>query len=87
MGFEVIAHKKPSYSGLAGTVIILLSLVSLGISVLFAYLFITGKGNNFFYGTMLSAEFFIAGIILALYLKYFLGFREVSEDRKEELLW
>ena len=71
----------------AAGVIVLLSVLSLCMSVLFAYLFITGKGNNFLYGTMLSLEFLMAGIILALYLKYFLGFREVSEDREEELLW
>ena len=71
----------------AAGVIVLLSVLSLCMSVLFAYLFITGRGNNFLYGTMLSLEFLMAGIILALYLKYFLGFREVSEDREEELLW
>ncbi len=87
MGFEVITNKKPTYSGVAGGIIVVLSVVSLGISVAFAYLFITGKGNNFLYGTMLSTEFLVVGVILALYLKYFLGFREVSEDRKEELLW
>ncbi len=87
MSFEIINIKRPSYSIVAGGVIVLLSIVSLFISVLFAYLFITGKGNNFIFGTMLAVEFLIAGIILILYLKYFLGFREVSEDREEELLW
>lgn len=87
MGFEIINSKKPSYSMAAAGAIVLLSIISLCISVLFAYMFITGKGNNFIYGTMLSLEFLMAGIILALYLKYFLGFREVSEDREEELLW
>lgn len=87
MSFEIIHSKKPSYSMAAAGAIVLLSILSLCISVLFAYLFITGNGNNFIYGTMLSTEFLIAGIILALYLKYFLGFREVSEDREEELLW
>ncbi len=87
MGFEVIHSKKPSYSISAAITITLLSLASLVISVLFAYLFITGKSTNFIIGMMLSAEFLVAGIILVVYLKYFLVFREVSEDRKEELLW
>jgi|YelNatPaOPRAMG01_1025707.scaffolds.fasta_scaffold07798_6 hypothetical protein len=87
MGFEVIDFKKPSYALGATVVIVILSILILGISVLFFYLFITGKGNNFWYGTMLSTEFLFAGIILVLYLKYFAGIRKVSEDRKEELLW
>ncbi len=87
MGFEILHSKKPSYSIAATAAIIMLSILSLCISVLFAYLFITGKGNNFIMGTLLSIEFFITGIILTLYLKYFLEFREVSEDREEELLW
>ncbi|MGB9735221.1 MAG: hypothetical protein ACPL1H_03215 [bacterium] len=87
MGFEVIEIKKPSYAIWVTITIVILSLVSLGISVVFAYLFITGKGNNFIYGTILSINFLITGVILVLYLKYFIGVREVSEDRKEELLW
>ncbi len=87
MGFEVIHSKKPSYSLVAAAVIIILSVVLLGISVLFAYLFITGKGTNHILGTMLSLEFLIAGVILILFLKYFIVFRKVSEDREEELLW
>ncbi|MGC8899911.1 MAG: hypothetical protein ACP5JP_02995 [bacterium] len=87
MGFEVIEIKKPSYAIWVTITIVILSLASLGISVVFAYLFITGKGNNFIYGTILSINFLITGVILVLYLKYFIGVREVSEDRKEELLW
>ncbi|MGC8578771.1 MAG: hypothetical protein ACP5QW_00145 [bacterium] len=87
MGFEVIEVKKPSYAIWVTITIVILSLASLGISVVFAYLFITGKGNNFIYGTILSINFLITGVILVLYLKYFIGVREVSEDRKEELLW
>lgn len=87
MGFEIIHSKKPSYSIVAAGAIVILSILSLCISVVFAYLFITGKGDNFIMGTMLSLEFLVAGLILIIYLKYFLVFREVSEDRKEEFLW
>lgn len=87
MGFEIIHSKKPSYSIAATGVIVLLSILSLCLSVLFAYLFITGQGTNVIMGTLLSLELLIAGIIITLYLRFFLEFREVSEDRKEELLW
>lgn len=87
MSFEIIGTNKPSYALWAAMAIIILAIASLCLSMLFAYLFITGKGNNFVYGTIISTNFLIAGIILILYLKYFIGIREVSEDRKEELLW
>ncbi len=87
MGFEVIDEKKPSYSVGAMTAIVLLSIVLLGIGVTFAYLLISGKGNDYMMGTLLAFEFLIAGVDVILYARYFVGFREVSEDREEELLW
>lgn len=87
MGFEVIHEEKPSYSGGAMTAIVLLSIILLGIGVIFAYLLISGKGNDYIMGTLLSLEFLIAGVDVVLYARYFVGFREVSEDREEELLW
>ena len=87
MGFEVIHSKKPSYSMAAAGGIVLLSILSLCISALFAYLFITGRGDNLVMGTMVSAEFLIAAVVITLYLRYFLEFREVSEDREEGMLW
>ncbi len=87
MGFEVIDSKEPSYSMAGGMTIVVLSVLSLCMSALFAYLFITGTGTNFVYGMILAVEFLIAGAVIVLYLKSFIGVREVSEDRKEELLW
>ncbi|GBE52154.1 hypothetical protein BMS3Bbin14_00618 [bacterium BMS3Bbin14] len=87
MGFEVIHEEKPSYSGGAMAAIVLLSIILLGIGVVFAYLLISGKGNDYIMGTLLSLEFLIAGVDVVLYARYFIGFREVSEDREEELLW
>ncbi len=87
MGFEVIDEKEPSYSVGAMTAIVLLSIVLLGIGVTFAYLLISGKGNDYMMGTLLAFEFLIAGVDVILYARYFVGFREVSEDREEELLW
>ncbi len=87
MGFEVIKERRPSYSKSAAAVIVVLSMILLGIGVAFAYLFISGEGNDYIMGTLLAAEFLVAGIEVILYARYFIAFREVSEDRKEELLW
>ena len=87
MSFEVIHEKKPSYSPLAMVAVIVLSVLLLGLSVVFAYLLISGKGNNYILGTLLAFGFLIGGIEVVLFARYFIAFREVSEDRKEELLW
>jgi len=87
MGIEIIREKRPSYSAAAMAVIIILAAVLLGMSVAFAYLLISGKGNNYLLGTLLAFQFLIAGIEVVVYAKYFMVFREVSEDREEELLW
>lgn len=87
MSFEVIREKKPSYSVFAMVVVIILSMVLLGMGIVFAYLLISGKGNNYILGTLLAFEFFIAGIEVVVFARYFMAFREVSEDREEELLW
>jgi hypothetical protein len=87
MGIEVIREKKPTYSVAAMAVIIVLAAVLLGVAAAFAYLMISGKGNNYQLGTMLALEFLVAGIEVVLFARYFIAFREVSEDREEELLW
>jgi hypothetical protein len=68
-------------------VILVLSILLLGMGAAFAYLLISGKGNDYLLGTLLAFEFLIAGIEVVLYARYFIAFREVSEDREEELLW
>jgi hypothetical protein len=87
MSFEITAEKKPLYSKAATGVILVLSILLLGIGAAFAYLLISGKGNDYLLGTLLAFEFLIAGIEVVLYARYFIAFREVSEDREEELLW
>jgi hypothetical protein len=87
MGIEVIQEKKPTYSVAAMAVIIVLAAVLLGVAASFAYLMISGKGNNYQLGTLLAFEFLVAGIEVVLFARYFIAFREVSEDREEELLW
>jgi hypothetical protein len=87
VSIEVIQEKRPTYSAAAMAVIIILAVALLGIGTAFAYLLISGKGNNYQLGTLLAFEFLIAGLEVVLYAKYFVSFREVSEEREEELLW
>ncbi len=87
MSFEIIHQKKPSYSGGMAALIVLLSLLLLGLGVAFAYLLVSGKGGNYALGTLTAFIFLIAGIDIVLFTKTFVPFREVSEDREEELLW
>jgi hypothetical protein len=87
MAFEIIQEKRPFYSGAATVAIILISVILLGLGIAFAYLLISGKGNNYLLGTILAFEFLCAGIAVVLYGRAFVAFREVSEDREEELLW
>ncbi len=87
MGFEVIKELKASYSRVASIVVSGLAVLLLGIAVAFAWLVISGKGNVYLLGVLLAFEFLIAGIEILLYARYFIPYREVSEDRAEELLW
>ena len=87
MSIEIIREKKPSYAAAAMAMIIVLAVMLLGMGVAFAYLLVSGKGNNYLLGTLLAFEFLIAGIEVVLFSRYFITFREVSEDRDEELLW
>lgn len=87
MSFEVLHERKPSYSVIAMVVVTVLAMVLLGLGIAFAYLLISGKGNNYILGTLLAFEFLIAGIEVVVFSRYFIEFREVSEDREEELLW
>jgi hypothetical protein len=87
MSTEVIHEKKASCSAAAMAAITILALMLLGIGALFAYLLISGRGNNYLLGSLLALEFLIAGVEVLLYGRYFIAFREVSEDRQEELLW
>ena len=87
MSFEIIEEKKPTYSKSAAIAVLVLSILLLGAGVTFAYLLITGKGSDYLLGTLLAFEFLIAGVEIVLFARYFIPFREVSEDRGEELLW
>ncbi len=87
MSFEIIQEKRPSYSGLAMAAIVVLSLVLLAMAVLFAYLLLSGKGDDYLLGTLLGFELLVAGVEILLFARCFIPFREVSEDREEELLW
>jgi hypothetical protein len=87
MSVEVLHEKRPSCSALAMGVITVLALMLLGMGAVSAYLLISGRGNNYLLGSLLAFEFLIAGVEVILYARFFIAFREVCEDREEELLW
>ncbi len=87
MSFDIITERKPAYPNTATIVVLILSILLLCSGVTFAYLLITGNGNDYLLGTLLACEFLIAGVEIVIFVRYFIPFREVSEDREEELLW
>jgi hypothetical protein len=87
MSFEIIQEKKPSYPKAAMIAVVVLSILLLGAGTAFAYFLISGQGNDYLWGTLFAFEFLIAGIEIVLFARYFVPFREVSEDREEEVLW
>ncbi len=87
MSFEIIQQRKPSYPRAAVIAISILGILLIGAGIAFAYLLITGKGTDYLLGTLLAFEFLVAAVEIVLFSRYFIPFREVSEDREEELLW
>ncbi|MEJ2031885.1 MAG: hypothetical protein P8Y63_02350 [Deltaproteobacteria bacterium] len=87
MSFEVLQEKRPSCSAAAMTLMIVFSVLLLGLAVAFSYLLVSGRGNDYLLGTMLSLEFLVVGVLLIFYAKGFVTFRQVAEDREERLLW
>jgi hypothetical protein len=87
MSFDIVQEKKPTYPKSAMIVVLILSILLLGAGAAFAYLLVSGHGHDYLWGTLLAFEFLIAGIEIVLFARYFVPFREVSEDREEELLW
>lgn len=87
MAFELIKEEKPSSPPVALAAIVVLGLLLIALAVAFAYLLISGRGNDYLLGALLGFEFLVAGLEVLVYGRFFLPFREVSEDREEELLW
>jgi len=87
MSHEVLREKQPAASAAAMVLIIGLALLLLTLAAVFAWLLLTGRGSDYLMGTLLAGEFFLAGLLLVLYAKNFVVFRQVSEERKERLLW
>jgi len=87
MSFEIIQEKRPAYPKAAIIAVLVLSILLLAAGTAFAYFLISAQGSDYLWGTLLAFEFLIAGIEIVLFARYFVPFREVSEDREEELLW
>ncbi len=87
MSFEIIEEEKPLYPKAAVLAVLVLAVLLLGAGIAFAWLLVTGTGSDYLLGTLLASEFLIAGLEIVIFARYFIPFREVSEDREEELLW
>lgn len=87
MSFELLKQRQPSCSRSATVLVVLLAALLLGLAVTFAWLLLTGRGDNYLLGTLLALEFLAAGVLLVAYGKGFVVFRQVAEDRDERLLW
>lgn len=87
MSFEVLQEKKPACSMSTMILVSLLAVLLLGMAVAFAYLLLSGRGNDYLLGTLLALEFLVAGILVVIYGKGFVAFRQVAEEREERLLW
>ncbi len=87
MSFEIIVERKPLYPKAAVIAVLVVAILLLCAGAAFAWLLVTGKGSDYLLGTLLACEFLLAGIEIVLFARFFLSFREVSEDREEELLW
>ncbi len=87
MSFEIIRERKPVYPKAAAIAVLVLAILLLGAGAAFAYLLFTGTGSDYLMGTLIAFEFLVAGVEIVLFARYFIPFREVSEDREEELLW
>ncbi len=87
MSFEIIRRKRPSYPMAAVLAVLVLAVLLLGVGFAFAWLLLTGTGSDYVLGTLLASAFLIAGVEVVVFARYFIPFREVSEDREEELLW
>ena len=87
MSYEIIREKKPDYPRSAMIAVAILSILLIVAGAAFAYFLISGRGSDYLLATLLAFEFLIAGVEIVLFARYFIPFREVSEDREEELLW
>ena len=87
MSYEIIKEAKPSRSKSSMVAITIVAVLLLGTAIVFGYLMIVGDGSNYVLGTLLAFEFFLIGLEIVLYGRYFVSFREVSEAREEEFLW
>lgn len=87
MGYEIIKQVRPSCSKGAAVAIGIVAAMLFATAIVFGYLIVIGRGSNYVLGTLFANEFFLIGLEVVLYGRYFTSFRQVSEAREDEFLW
>ena len=72
---------------MALVVMVILVLLELLLAAVFMLGILTGRGNNFFLGTVLGVEFLVLAAAMICYMWKHIPPREIVEDREEGLLW
>jgi|Deesub1362B_J571_1020462.scaffolds.fasta_scaffold05681_3 hypothetical protein len=87
MATKEIHYIPPSNSPLGMWLLIADVALLVLVAVLFVVRYFTAGGPDWLLGVFLSAEFFLMGVGILIYTRFFVPYREVSEDREDELLW
>ncbi len=87
MATKEIRSIPPKNTGLGMVLITITVLLIIVVSVLFLIKYFTTGGPDWLLGVFMAVEFFLFGLAIVFYARFFLPFKEVSEDREDELLW
>ena len=87
MATKEIRQIPPSNSATGLLLIAVTVLLIVVLAVAFIIKYFTAGGPDWQLGLFISAEFFLFALAVLFYARFFLPFREVSEDREDDLLW
>jgi len=87
MATQEIKQIPPTNSGTGLVLIAITVLLTAALAVAFILKYFTAGGPDWQLGLFISAEFFLFALAILFYARFFLPYREVSEEREDELLW
>jgi len=87
MATKEIKQIPPSNSTTGLLLIAITVVLTVVLAVVFIVKYFTVGGPDWQLGLFLSVEFFLFALAILFYARFFLPYREVSEDREDELLW